>query len=85
MIGAVIGILSGLVQFSLLFYAVRAISRQQIRLLPLIGQFFCPLAGLLLCAFVRKEQLLVCAVCIISILLLGAVVNFLVQLRRKDK
>lgn len=85
MIGAAIGIFFGIIQFALLFYAVRAISRQQIRLLPLIAQFFCPLAGLLLCVLVRREQLLTCAACIIFILLAGAVVNLLVQRREKDK
>lgn len=85
MIGAAIGIFFGLAQFALLFIAVRSIARQQFRLLPLIAQFFCPLVGLLLCVLVRREQLLTCAVCIISILLLGAVIELLVQRREKDK
>lgn len=85
MIGAAIGIIFGLIQFSLLFFAVKSITQQQIKLLPLLGQFFCPLAALLLCALVCREQLLVCAICIISILLLGALVNIFIQLRKKER
>ena len=40
-------------------------------------QFFCPFAGLLLCAFTAKEDLLICAVTISFLLIVGAVVKFI--------
>ena len=82
MIGAVIGICFGVIQFILLFTAVRSITSDRVRILPMLAQFFCPMAGLLLCAFVKREQLLTCAICIISILLLGAVANAVLYARR---
>ena len=85
MTGAAIGIVFGVIQFALLFYAVRCITNQNIKILPMLAQFFCPMAGLLLCALVKKEQLLTCAICIIAILLLGAVVNFLIYAANKGR
>ena len=85
MLGAAIGIAFGAAQFFLLLRGVRSIAAQDMKLLPLIIQFFCPFAGLLLCAFVARKDLLVCGICIIVILIAGAIINLLFQSGKKDK
>ena len=82
MLGIFIGVVFGAAQFVLLLTGVRSVSTEKIKLIPLVAQFFCPFAGLLLCAFLDREHLLVCAFIIIGILILGAVVNSLVYLSR---
>ena len=82
MLGILIGVVFGAAQFVLLLIGVRSVSTEKVRIVPLIIQFFCPFAGLLLCAFLDRAHLLVCAFIIIGILILGAVVNSLVYLSR---
>jgi len=85
MLGIAIGIVFGLAQFYLLLIGVRSVGSDHLRLVPLVGQFLCPFAGLLLCAFLDRGHLLVCAVIIIAILLIGAAVNFYLFSRGNNK
>ena len=85
MLGIVIGVVFGAAQFYLLLIGVRSVSTEKVRVIPLIIQFFCPFLGLLLCAFLDRAHLLVCAFIIIGILILGAVANFLLYIRKSKK
>ena len=85
MLGIVIGVVFGAAQFYLLLIGVRSVGTEKVRILPLLVQFFCPFLGLLLCAFLDRAHLLVCAIIIIAILLLGAVLNFLLYIRKSKK
>ena len=85
MLGIVIGVVFGAAQFYLLLIGVRSVSTEKVRIVPLIIQFFCPFLGLLLCAFLDRAHLLVCAFIIIGILILGAVANFLLYIRKSKK
>ena len=85
MLGIVIGVVFGAAQFYLLLIGVRSVGSDKLRILPLLGQFLCPFAGLLLCAFLDRAHLLVCAFIIIGILILGAVANFLLYIRKSKK
>ena len=85
MLGIVIGVVFGAAQFYLLLIGVRSVGSEKVRILPLLVQFFCPFLGLLLCAFLDRAHLLVCAIIIIAILLAGAVVNFLLFNKRNKK
>ena len=85
MIGAAIGLVFGIGQFFLLLAGVKAATGQQPKILPLVLQFLLPIAGLLLCAFLKKEQLLVCAGCMAGVLILGALGNLAVQKIKKNK
>lgn len=85
MLGILIGAVFGAAQFWLLCIGVRSVSTEKVRIVPLIVQFFCPFAGLLLCAFTDRAHLLVCALIIIAILILGAVANFLLWIRSGKK
>ena len=85
MLGIVIGVVFGAAQFYLLLIGVRSVGSEKVRILPLLVQFFCPFFGLLLCAFLDRAHLLVCAFIIIGILILGAVANFLLYIRKNKK
>ena len=85
MLGIVIGVVFGAAQFYLLLIGVRSVGTGKVRILPLLVQFFCPFAGLLLCAFLDRGHLMACAIIIIAILLAGAVVNFLLFNKRNKK
>ena len=82
MLGIVIGAVFGAAQFYLLLIGVRSVGTDKLRILPLLVQFFCPFAGLLLCAFLDRAHLLVCALIIIGILIVGAVVNTIAYFSR---
>ena len=82
MLGIIIGVVFGAAQFYLLLIGVRSVGSEKVRILPLLVQFFCPFLGLLLCAFLDRAHLLVCAIIIIGILVVGAIVNTLVYLSR---
>ena len=85
MLGIVIGVVFGAAQFYLLLIGVRSVGSDKLRILPLLGQFLCPFAGLLLCAFLDRAHLLVCAIIIIAILLAGAIVNFVLFTKKNNK
>ncbi len=77
MLGFLLGVVFGGVQLFLLLLAVNSLGTNSLKIWALVGQFFCPFAGLLLCAFTAKEDLLICAVTISFLLIVGAVVKFI--------
>ena len=52
-----LGVVFGGVQFWLLKIGVGSVVKGKIKVWPFVVQFLCPLAGLLLCAFVWRDQL----------------------------
>ena len=77
MIGILLGLLFGSVQLALLIVGVMSLAAGRLKIWPFVVQFFCPLAGLLLCVWLRKEQLLPCAIAMSAVLIVGAVIAFL--------
>ena len=77
MLGFLLGVVFGGVQLALLLLAVKIISTGGLKVWPLAAQFLCPIAGLLVCAFVARDQLLICAVTISSLLIIAAAVKFI--------
>ena len=73
----ILGLVSGLLQLWLLMVGVGFSKKGGIRPLFLVLQFFCPMAGLSLCAWLRIQQLLPCAITMSAVLILGAVATFL--------
>ena len=84
MVGAALGLVFGGLQLYLLMLAVGSIGTNRLKIWPLAVQFFCPFAGLLLCAAVRRGQLVPCAVTMSVVLVAGAVIRFCLS-RRRDK
>ena len=80
--GILIGVVFGAAQFLLLLLGVRSVTAQKLNVPALVGQFLCPLVGLLLCALLDRAHLLVCALIIIAILIVGAVINAAVYISR---
>lgn len=76
-IGILLGLLFGSAQLYLLIVGVMSVADRRLKIWPFVVQFFCPLAGLLLCAWLRTEQLLPCAIAMSAVLIVGAVVTFL--------
>ena len=85
MLGILIGVVFGAGQFILLLIGTRSITGPRLNIPAMVGQFLCPLLGLLLCAFLDRAHLLVCAFIIIGILIVGAVVNSLLFIRKNRK
>ena len=81
--GILIGAVFGLAQISLLIIGVRSLGGGKLKVWPFVVQFLCPLLGLLLCALVARNQLLMCACVIVGILIIGAVIEFF-RIRKKD-
>ena len=77
MLGFLLGVVFGGVQLVLLLLAVNTVSTGKLKIWPFAVQFLCPFAGHLTCAFLAKDQLLICAVTISSLLIAGAVVKFI--------
>lgn len=77
MIGILLGLAFGAAQLYLLIVGVRSVADGHLKIWPFAVQFFCPLAGLLLCAWLRTSQLLPCAIAMSAVLILGAVITFL--------
>lgn len=84
MIGILLGLVFGSLQLYLLMLAVGSIGTSKLKIWPLAVQFFCPFAGLLLCALARRDQLVICAVTMSVVLIAGAVIRF-VRVRARDK
>lgn len=84
MVGVLLAMVFGGLQLYLLTRVVRSVAGGKVNIAAMVGQFFCPLAGLLICAFVAKRQLLVCAVGICVILVGGAVI-LLIRGRLQDR
>lgn len=81
--GIVIGAVFGALQLSLLIYGVKRLGAGRTKIWPFLLQFFCPLAGLLACAYLARKQLLLCACVICGILIIGAVAVWL-RWRKKE-
>lgn len=77
MLGFLLGLAFGGAQLILLLLAVNSLGTGKLKIWPLVAQFFCPFAGLLLCAFVAREHLLTCAATISFLLIAGAVIKFI--------
>ena len=77
MLGFLLGIVFGGIQLVLLLLAVNSVGTEKLKIWPLVAQFFCPFIGLLLCAFLAKNQLLLCGATISFLLIAGAVVKFI--------
>lgn len=84
MLGVLIGVVFGGVQLYLLMLAVGSIGAQKLKIWPLVVQFLCPFAGLGLCAWIARGQLVPCAVAMSAVLMIGAVVKFLLH-RKRDQ
>ena len=84
MLGVLLGLAFGGVQLYLLLLAVNSLGTGQLKVWPLAVQFLCPFGGLGLCAAVRREQLIPCAVAMSAVLIVGAVIRF-VSARWKRK
>ena len=82
--GIVIGAVSGSIQLYLLSLAVGSLGTSKIKTWPLVVQFFCPVAGLGICALAARGDLIPCAVAMIVILIGGAVINFIMKRKRKE-
>jgi len=81
LIAVLLGAVFGGVQMYLLLLATRSVAAGKIKVWAFAAQFFSPIAGLLLCAFLARGKLLVCACVICGILIVGAVAGF-VRMRR---
>ena len=81
----VLGLTFGAAESSLLIFGVRRLSGGRLTVWPFIVQFLCPLAGLLLCAFLARERLALSAVVMVAVLLAGAVWEVLRLRRGKEK
>ena len=84
-IGILLGLLFGSAQLALLIVGVLSLAAGRLKIWPFVVQFFCPLAGLFLCAWLRTEQLLPCAIAMSAVLIVGAVVTFLRMRARNSK
>ena len=84
MAGGILGAVFGAAQFWLLLTGVRSVGAAKLKVWALALQFFCPLAGLLLCAWLFRPQLVACAVSMGAVLIAGAL-WWAVKLRRQDK
>ena len=82
--GILLGLLFGGVQLYLLLLAVNSLAMGHLKVWPLALQFFCPLAGLLLCALTARESLIPCAATI-SVLLIGGATIKLIAVRKGKK
>ena len=80
-----IGAVFGALQIALLISGVRSLGGGHIRIWPFVVQFFCPMAGLLGCAWLARERLAVCAVTIVAVLICGAAAEMVSIKRRNSK
>lgn len=84
MIGILLGLAFGAVQLYLLLLGTASLGSSRIAVWPFVVQFFCPLAGLLLCCLLRMQQLIACGVTMSAVLIVGAGVRYVTS-RRKDE
>lgn len=83
MTGILLGLVFGGVQLYLLILGTASLGSSRIAVWPFVVQFFCPLAGLLLCGMLRPQQLAICGISMSAVLIVGAVVRW-IACRRKD-
>lgn len=81
----VLGLTFGAGQIALLIFGVRRLGAGRLTVWPFIVQFLCPMAGLLLCAFLARERLALSAVAMVAVLLAGAVWEVLRLRRGREK
>lgn len=81
-LAALLGLAFGTVQIWLLILGVRSLSSGRLKVWAFVVQFICPLAGLLLCAWLLPDALVICGVAMVAALLCGAV-GELVAIRRR--
>lgn len=74
-LAALLGTAFGGVQLFLLILAARSVAGK-IKIWAFVVQFFCPIAGLLLCALLARNRLILCASIICAVLIVGALVKF---------
>ena len=84
-IAIVLGLVFGGLQFYLLLIGVRSVGAGELKVVPMVVQFLMPLAALLLCALLARQQLLLCALIIIGILIIGALAYLIRFLKKKNK
>ena len=84
-IAAAIGVAFGACQIILLIMGVRSLGGERIRIWPFVVQFFCPMAGLLVCAWLARDRLAVCAAIIVAVLLCGAVTEMISIKKRNSR
>lgn len=84
MTGVLLGLVFGGAQLYLLILGTASLGSSRIAVWPFVVQFFCPLAGLLLCGLLRPHQLAVCGIAMCVVLMGGAMIRFL-AVRRKGK
>lgn len=90
MIGAILGIIGGAVEYILLKrLALSATSGKEINttvlVLNVFAQILLPVCLLVFCALAVRAQLLACGIAMAAALLISATVNFIVQMRRRSK
>lgn len=85
MIGVLLGAGFGGLQLWLLNLGVGSLGAQKLKVWPLLVQFLCPFAGLGLCAWLRRGQLIPCAVVMSGVLIVGAILKFLLVRGRERK
>lgn len=81
-LAVVLGLAFGAVQISVLIRGVRSLGGGKLKVWPFVVQFFCPLAGLLSCAWLAADRLAVCAAAMVAALIVGAAGEVL-RLRRQ--
>jgi|GEM_PF-1102743 len=72
MAGVLLGLTFGALQLWLLITGVRSVGAGKLKIWALALQFLCPLAGLLLCVWLFRSQLVACAAAMGAVLLAGA-------------
>ena len=85
MYSALMGAAFGGLQLWLLTIGVTSVTRGKMKLWALLLQFFCPMAGLLLCAFLWREHLVACAVGMCAVLVMGAIAILSVRALKKNR
>lgn len=83
MLGAALGGITGGIQLYLLILVAESVEKCSLKIWPLVVQFFCPIVGLGLCAFLWRSQILYCAIGMSGVILVGALVKFIAGRRRK--
>jgi len=84
MAGAVLGVVFGAGQLWLLITGVRSVGSGKLKIWALFLQFLCPLAGLGLCAWLARSELVPCAIAMGAVLMAGSI-YWAVRFRRSDK
>ena len=83
LLALILGLAFGAGQIALLIRGVRSLGGGTLKVWLFVVQFFCPLAGLLSCAWLAADRLAVCAAAMVAALIVGAAGEVL-RLRRQD-